>query len=596
MERLAIVILNWNGVEFLQRFLGGVVQHSRSAHCQTEVVVADNASDDDSLEYVREAHPTVRLIPLDQNYGFTGGYNRALAQIEADYYLLLNSDVEVSEGWIDPLVERMQTAPQVAALMPKIRSWSHPDRFEYAGACGGFIDALGYPFCRGRLIAGTETDHGQYDTLREVFWATGAAMLVRAPLYHATGELDEAFFAHMEEIDLCWRLKRQGYRIEVEPRSVVYHVGAGTLPVWSPRKTYLNFRNNLAMLYKNLAMWRFFLLLPVRIATDSLRLLSYLLQGKGSFAAAIFRGHRDFWRMRPRLDRQPQYGFGRVGQIYPGSIMLRYLIGRHTFGRMMALAMGVLLFCGCPSGRQAGQASSASAARQPRPAPQVVYPSVVNAYPHDPRAYTQGLLFHDGKLYESTGEYGRSDVRRVDPVSGQVEQKTPLANRYFGEGLALLDGKLYQLTWQEQRCFVYDLALRQQSMLSYTGEGWGIATDGRWLYVSDGSHRIVRYNPSDFSRDSVIEVYDDRGRVELLNELEWIDGTLWANLYGTNRIAVIDPATGSVLKYIDCAALESRIAITPDVDVFNGIAYDSTNRRIFVTGKRWDRLFEINIE
>lgn len=332
---VAVVILNWNGTGFLRQFLPSVVRDSTLEQGRVEVVVADNASDDDSLEWIRAAMPSVRIIELDRNYGFTGGYNRALAQIEADYYVLLNSDIEVTPHWLEPLVERMRTNERLGAIMPKIKSWSDPKRFEYAGASGGFIDTLGYPFCRGRLVSSTEIDHGQYDTPREVFWATGAAMMVRAKLYHSSGGLDENFFAHMEEIDLCWRLRRQGYTIEVAPASVVRHVGAGTLPVWSPRKTYLNFRNNIAMLYKNLSITRFALLLPIRMGTDSLRLLSYMARGEWSFASAIFRGHRDFWRMRCRLNRHTEYRFGHVGQIYKGSIVLRYIFVSKKFGNMM---------------------------------------------------------------------------------------------------------------------------------------------------------------------------------------------------------------------------------------------------------------------
>lgn len=335
IPRVAVVILNWNGAEFLRRFLSSVVENSTAEDAHVEVIVADNGSTDDSLEWLKANMPQVRVIELPENYGFTGGYNRALRQVESDYYLLLNSDIEVTPQWLEPLVSAMEADKHIAAAMPKIKSWSEPTKFEYAGASGGFIDTLGYPFCRGRLVSITESDTGQYDTPREIFWATGAAMMVRASLYHSSGGLDENFFAHMEEIDLCWRLRRQGYSIAVVPQSVVYHVGAGTLPVWSPRKTYLNFRNNIAMLYKNLSRPRFIFLLPLRMATDSARLVTYLMVGKWSFALAIFNGHRDFWRMRSKLDRQPQFGFGRVGQIYKGSIVFRCLFVSKWFGKMM---------------------------------------------------------------------------------------------------------------------------------------------------------------------------------------------------------------------------------------------------------------------
>lgn len=360
MNKIAVVILNWNGKPFLERFLGDIVRFSSIDGINTvnsvgdscaggarverververmarmarmvEVVVADNGSTDGSLEFLAENfRDDVRVIRLDQNYGFTGGYNRALRQVEATYYLLLNSDIQVTPGYLEPLFSLLERDSSVAAAMPKIRSFDEPEKFEYAGASGGFIDTLGYPFCRGRLISQTEVDRGQYDSEREIFWATGAAFFVRSSDYWAAGGLDELFFAHMEEIDLCWRLKRMGRKIMVVPQSVVYHVGGGTLPVWSPRKTYLNFRNNIAMLYKNLTGVQFAAVWGVRMGTDSLRALSYLASGKFDFMAAIFRGHRDFWRMRRQLDRQRELPVRRVGQIYRFSIVLRYLFNKN---------------------------------------------------------------------------------------------------------------------------------------------------------------------------------------------------------------------------------------------------------------------------
>lgn len=322
-NRVSVVILNWNGRLYLEKFLASIIAHSTP---QAEVIVADNGSDDDSVMWLQANYPEIRLILLSQNYGFTGGYNRALSQIDSEYYILLNSDIEVSQGWIIPLIELLDSDPQIAAVQPKIKSYTYNNFFEYAGASGGFIDTLGYPFCRGRLIGACEEDTGQYDTPREIFWATGAALMMRSHLYHQSGGLDENFFAHQEEIDLCWRLKRQGYKIAVAPSSVVYHVGAGTLPVWSPLKTYLNFRNNIAMLYKNLSLTRFALVYAIRLGTDFMRLFSYLLTFKISFAAAIFRGHRDFWRIRCKLNRHEEFGFEQVGQIYKGSIVLYYLM------------------------------------------------------------------------------------------------------------------------------------------------------------------------------------------------------------------------------------------------------------------------------
>lgn len=349
-ERLAVVILNWNGEGFLRRFLPGVVAGSTGnfapAGCEVAVAVADNGSTDGSVAWLTETYtaagdPRVKLLAFDRNYGFTGGYNRALADPALagfDYFLLLNSDVEVAAGWLGPLVELMRADPAIGAAMPKVRGYDRREYFEYAGACGGFIDRLGYPFCRGRIFGTVERDAGQYDTVREVFWATGAAMLVRADRWRELGGLDEAFFAHMEEIDFCWRMWRAGGRAAVCPESVVYHVGGGALPVSSPRKTYLNFRNNLAMLYKNLSRGRFAGVYAVRFGIDFLQALGYLLTGKPAFAGAIVGGHRDFWlRMRRRLERHDEYGFRLPPKrvFYRGSVAARYLCGRRRFGDMM---------------------------------------------------------------------------------------------------------------------------------------------------------------------------------------------------------------------------------------------------------------------
>lgn len=351
--RLAVVILNWNGEGFLRRFLPGVVEYSTGVHapegCDVTVVVADNASTDNSLRWLSDTYgevgdSRVRILAFDRNYGFTGGYNRALATpvlADYDYFLLLNSDVEVTPGWLIPLVGVMGSDSTIGAAMPKLRSFDRREYFEYAGASGGFIDALGYPFCRGRIFGTVEKDEGQYDTVRDIFWATGAAMLVRATLWRELCGLDEDFFAHMEEIDFCWRLHRRGYRVVVCPGSVVYHVGGGALPASSPRKTYFNFRNNLAMLYKNRRLPVFVGVYLLRFGIDFLQAFGYLLTGKPAFAGAVVRGHRDFWfRMRCRLDRHKEYGFrmpkgSRQGGIYRGFIVLRYLLGSRTFGKKM---------------------------------------------------------------------------------------------------------------------------------------------------------------------------------------------------------------------------------------------------------------------
>ncbi len=334
--KTSVVILNWNGRRHLEHFLPSVVAFSGEA----EVVVADNGSTDDSVEFLRARFPSVRLILLDYNYGYAEGYNRALARIESDYYLILNSDIRVGSGWLTPLEKVLDGDPTVAAVSPKIRSYSCPERFEYAGAAGGFIDFLGYPFCRGRILGAIEEDDGQYDDSREVFWTSGACMLIRSRVFHELGGFDARFFAHMEEIDLCWRIQLDGMRLMVEPRSKVFHVGGGTLPNDNPHKIYLNYRNNLAMLFKNLSGNSFSWVLFVRMILDGLSAGVFLLQGKGSFCRAVFRAHRDYSRWRPELRKQREeiQAARRVPHtrnIFRGSIVLRYLLGRRAFGDMM---------------------------------------------------------------------------------------------------------------------------------------------------------------------------------------------------------------------------------------------------------------------
>ena len=298
--KLAIVILNWNGCAMMRRFLPSVIRHSDMEG--VNIFVADNHSTDDSLSMLQKEFPTVELILLDKNYGFAEGYNRALRQIEATYYLLLNSDVEVTPGWLPPLLDYMDTHPQVAACQPKLLSLCDKEngveRFEYSGACGGFIDHYGYPFCRGRIMSHVENDYGQYDTVCPVFWASGAALLVRASDYWKHGGLDGRFFAHMEEIDFCWRLRSRGHGIVCVPSSVVFHVGGGTLPKENPRKTYLNFRNNLYMLYKNLPDARLASVMRWRFGLDMLASLQFLLGGKWGSFRAVWRAHADFRKQK----------------------------------------------------------------------------------------------------------------------------------------------------------------------------------------------------------------------------------------------------------------------------------------------------------
>jgi len=328
--KTAIVILNWNGREMLERFLPSVVRFSSGQDRQ--IIVADNGSTDDSLDFLQKNYPAVRQIVLDRNYGFAEGYNRALAEIDADYFLLLNSDVQVTENWLGPLENTLDHQMNIVAIMPKIRSFAEPDRFEYAGAAGGFIDWLGYPFCRGRVLQTIERDHGQYDNPEEIFWATGACMLIRARLFLEFGGFDASFFAHQEEIDLCWRIKSAGYRIVVQPASVVYHVGGGTLSADSPRKTYLNFRNNLAMLYKNLSARTLWGVLSIRLVLDGLSAFVFLVQGKKEHFKSVWQAHRDFFRMKKELKSKRRENRkrrrGSPTGIYRGSIVWRYYTGR----------------------------------------------------------------------------------------------------------------------------------------------------------------------------------------------------------------------------------------------------------------------------
>ena len=300
----AIVILNYNGAAMLRRFLPSVLAHSGEA----QVIVADNASTDASRDVLQAEFPAVRTILLPQNYGFAEGYNQALRQVEADVFVLLNSDVEVTPGWLTPLIAYLESHPECAALQPKIRQWAEPadsavrQRFEYAGASGGYLDRYGYPYCRGRVFGTLEQDHGQYDTPVPVLWATGAALVIRAADWRESGGLDGRFFAHQEEIDLCWRLRSRGRSIVCVPQSVVFHVGGGTLPTGSPRKNYLNFRNNLLLLYKNLPERDLRPVLRLRRWLDLVAALKELLTGHWQNFRAIRRARRDFRKLRPEYE------------------------------------------------------------------------------------------------------------------------------------------------------------------------------------------------------------------------------------------------------------------------------------------------------
>ena len=332
MKKVSVVILNWNGVGMLQKFLPKVVEYS--ANQGVEICVADNASTDESVSYLQTNFPNVRLILLDKNYGFAEGYNRALQQVEAEYVVLLNSDVEVTPHWLEPLVEYMDAHPEVAACQPKIRSERNKEYFEYAGAAGGYLDKYGYPFCRGRIFDVVEKDEGQYDTVSSVFWATGAALFIRLKDYWEAGGLDGRFFAHMEEIDLCWRLRSRGRGIVCIPQSVVYHVGAATLKKENPRKTFLNFRNNLLMLYKNLPEKELKKVMFVRGLLDWVATFVFLLKGDGKNARAVWQARKEFKHICPDFASSRTENLAKAtGQSIPEKVDYSILWKFHACGK-----------------------------------------------------------------------------------------------------------------------------------------------------------------------------------------------------------------------------------------------------------------------
>ena len=296
--KTAVIILNWNGKAWLEKFLPTLQEYSQEA----TIFVADNASTDDSVDYVKINFPTVKIIINASNGGYAKGYNDVLKHIDSEYFVLINSDIEVTAGWLSPIIALMDNDKQIAACQPKILDYNNKNNFEYAGASGGFIDNLGYPFCRGRIFDSVEEDKGQYNDAIEVFWATGACLFVRAVHYNEVGGLDEDFFAHQEEIDMCWRLKNKRYKIMVEPKSVVYHVGGGTLNAGSPFKTHLNFRNNLFMLFKNLPTSSLFTIIPMRLVLDGVAALTFLNKEKGlEHVLAIAKAHFSFYFAIPNL-------------------------------------------------------------------------------------------------------------------------------------------------------------------------------------------------------------------------------------------------------------------------------------------------------
>jgi len=292
---VSIVILNWNGEKYLKQFLPILIENTKTV--DIEIVVADNGSTDNSIKLLESLFPEVRTILFDKNYGFAGGYNKALSVIDAEYFVLLNSDVEVTAHWLDPLLKYMKKHKEVAACQPKILSYLDRNQFEHAGAAGGFIDKFGFPFCRGRIFGSIEQDKGQYDKTTDIFWATGACLMIRSEVFKKVGGLDDEFFAHMEEIDLCWRMKNRGYRIVCIPESTVYHVGGGTLHAEHPYKTYLNFRNNLLMLYKNLPNSTLKKTLAYRFWFDYLAALQMFVTGKFKNVISVFKARKDFENM-----------------------------------------------------------------------------------------------------------------------------------------------------------------------------------------------------------------------------------------------------------------------------------------------------------
>ncbi len=340
--KVAVVILNWNGADYLQQFLPAVLA---TDYPNLDIYVADNASTDNSVKMLAKDFPTVNIVKNDANYGFAGGYNQALCHVSADYFVLLNSDVEVSRHWVTPVIELMESDANIAACQPKILAYHQKTHFEYAGAAGGWIDSLGYAFCRGRLFDICEPDNGQYDQSTEIFWASGCALFIRSNLYHAFGGFDQHFFAHQEEIDLCWRLKRSGYSIYVCPQSVVYHIGGGSLHKSNPRKTFLNYHNNLLMIYKNNGAFRLLWLLPVRMILDWISAVKLLAEGKFADAKAIAKAHFNFlkglatWNstrkhtqkivQKNQLANPPKTN---LSGMYRGSIIVQhFLLGKKKF-------------------------------------------------------------------------------------------------------------------------------------------------------------------------------------------------------------------------------------------------------------------------
>lgn len=328
LPTVAVVILNWNGKKFLERFLPSVMQTTYAA---VKIVVADNASTDDSIAFLRQYYPSVLQIHNPTNEGFAKGYNTALQQVDAQYYVLLNSDVEVTPGWIEPVIALMESDDTIAACQPKILSYHNKSVFEYAGAAGGWIDAYGYAFCRGRLFNHCEDDKGQYDTVAPIFWASGCALFIRSDVYHAVNGMDELFFAHQEEIDMCWRIQLAGYKIMACPSSIVYHVGGGTLPQGNPRKTFFNYRNNLIMMYKNYPRGERLWKIPFRLVLDGISAAERLVAGDAGYVASVFKAHMSFYKWmfgKKQTQYFPPKKTGILRGVYKGSIIWQHFVKR----------------------------------------------------------------------------------------------------------------------------------------------------------------------------------------------------------------------------------------------------------------------------
>jgi GT2 family glycosyltransferase len=324
--KVAVVILCWNGKKYLAQFLPSLLKYTHAP--LSTIVVADNCSTDDSVEYVRQNFPSVQIIQNSSNTGFAGGYNQALKQVNAEYYVLLNQDVEVTENWIEQVISEMEKDSKIAAAQPKLKAFNNRSYFEYAGAAGGYVDRFGYAFCRGRIFDVMEKDEGQYDTLKEIFWASGACMFVRSEIYWQAGGLDEDFFAHQEEIDLCWRIRNLRYKVICVPQSVVYHVGGGSLPQGNPRKTFLNFRNNMMMMFKNLPLRSLIWKLPVRTFLDLVAAIYSVIKNKNlADCRAIAKGELAFFKSIPSLVRKRrQIPHSSAVHLSPVSIVWQYFI------------------------------------------------------------------------------------------------------------------------------------------------------------------------------------------------------------------------------------------------------------------------------